>query len=107
MYLKYGEYDKTSDLLHCKKLLDIYHEKHKPSDDPSSDTASTNRVNCNPTNTYPLPFNAYNLDEENQVDPSDIKVNEIETPSPSTNQLNLSEEEVNKEKEKIVEKIFG
>jgi hypothetical protein len=105
LYRKYGEFDKAQDLLHCKNLLSIYHAKHKPIDD-SSDTSSSNRVNCNPTNTYPLPFNAYNLDEENQVCPNDVKVNEVGT-LPSTNQLNLSEEELNKEKEKIVEKLFG
>jgi hypothetical protein len=107
LYRKYGVYEKTQDLLHCKNLLDIYHEKHKITTDTTSNTEPGNRLNCNPANTYPLPFNAYNLDEEHPVNPNDIKVNEIDKPLSPTNQLDFNEEEANKEKEKIVEKIFG
>ena len=87
----------------------MYYQKNKALD--SSDT-STNKANCNPANTYPLAFNAYNLDaEENIVAPTDVKVKEIETSIeeelPQNENSSLNEEDINREKEKIVSKIFG
>ncbi len=63
MYEKCGEYDNQMDVAHCKALLETL---KKNQEDLANKTSSSNQnVNANPVKMYPLPFNAYNLDEEN------------------------------------------
>ena len=102
-------------MLHCKSLLDIYHQKNNP----TASSVSSNQVNCNANKTYPLAFNAYNLDEETPpLSTSEIRVTtsacstevSMTTITANTNETSnaeLSQEEAQKEKEKIVEKLFG
>ncbi len=111
MFKKYGEYDKTNDLLHCKSLLEIYQLQNKPVES----SVSSNQVNYNANRTYPLAFNAYKLDEEKAVNINDVNVKTSEVnqeagqvEAKDEKQVNQLTDEENKiEKDKIVEKIFG
>jgi hypothetical protein len=49
------------DVIHCKALLESYRQVQE---ELAKKTVNQQQVNCQPINTYPLPFNAYSLDEE-------------------------------------------
>lgn len=59
MYKKYGPYDNSMDVVRCKALLEIYKE-NQAEHTSESKNAQINVVN----RTYPLAYNAYNLDEK-------------------------------------------
>jgi hypothetical protein len=61
LYKKFGEYDNQLDVVHCRALLESYRQQQ---DELAKKTQNQQQVNCQPINTYPLPFNAYNLDAE-------------------------------------------
>ena len=102
LYTTFGQYDNQMDVIHCKALLEQYKQTQQ---EYVKNTSNQQQVNSNPIKTYPLPFNAYNLDEEK--------------PSSSTSSVNsslkaeekpeekLSEQEKQIEKDKIIDKIFG
>ena len=78
LFTKYGAFDNTSDVIHLKALLDTYNQLHRPDTITPSKTIDTSvtvstghnntKVCKNPIDTYPLPYNAYNLDEAKKED---------------------------------------
>lgn len=120
MYEKYGVYDNSEDLKCCIELLELYKQTQK-----SIITDTSNQVNYNPTKTYPLAFNAYNLDEENPVCylkncffllwyslkwilfKNNLSKNDKKEDLEPKKEDELNEEEVKKEKERIVDTLFG
>jgi hypothetical protein len=62
LYKKYGVYDNSEDLKVCIELVELYKQTQK-----AIIMDTSNHVNYNPVKTYPLAFNAYNLDEEKPV----------------------------------------
>ncbi len=106
---KHGVYDNSSDLVVCSELL----SKYKQAQNEIEAITSKNSSNTHSfTKTYPLAYNAYNLDEDS---PSKKK-NKGNKSSASGHDELLKDEEKNartspqateKEKEDIVKKIFG
>lgn len=112
LFQKFGAYDNAADLAVCRELLANYKETQAKLEA----ITSTNSINTHSYKTYPLPYNAYKLDEESPVK----KKNKTSRNAMSSKQSVAVEEEghqvvdVNgpeivssKEKEEIVNKIFG
>jgi hypothetical protein len=63
LYKKYGVYDKLTDEIHCKALLELYQQNQQ-----AQMAENVNQmVTSNPVKTYPFGYNQYNLDEEKPV----------------------------------------
>jgi hypothetical protein len=69
LFDKYGPYDITEDLEFARSLLQSYHDEQKKlyPDKESNDNKTLD--------TYPLPFNAYDLDKEKKEDKTVIYPN--------------------------------
>lgn len=102
LYQTMGEYDSQADVTHCKALLEAYKKRQE---EIAMLTSNQQQVNCNPVRTYPLAFNAYNLDEEKK--PVDVDTVRVELDSKKEETASMSTEEKEKEKEKVIESIFG
>ena len=111
MYHKYGQYDSSSDLKECYALI----KKYKESQVEYSSFTSNKQ--------YPLPFNAYKLDEDKSHVQfwillkflkfklifiySKNKTNETSIPVLETNSNENDLLKIEKEKKDIVDKLFG
>ena len=60
LFKKYGVYDKEKDLLTCKALLEMYQNNQQA----ASEQAKALNKNVPVNKTYPLAYNAYNLDND-------------------------------------------
>lgn len=123
LYKKYGNYDNQFDLIHCKALLETFKQTESGT---SNETANLQINSIN--KTYPLPFNAYDLENKassSSLESSDkkdestetlVKSDEIKTIT-GDNKLNQVEIDDDKNqtttlnsqdrKEKTLEKIFN
>ena len=99
LYATFGVYDNRTDVIHCKALLETYRQTQE---EFVKNTSNQQNVNCNPVKTYPLPFNAYNLDDEKPADINTKVEKRDEAPVKE-----MSEEEKKAEKERVIDTIFG
>ena len=105
---KHGVYDNSADLIVCSELL----SKYKQTQTEIEAISSKNSTNTHSfTKTYPLAYNAYNLDE---VSPSKKKNKRSNLSAKNDERVRDEEEKARsspptseKEKEEIVNKIFG
>lgn len=115
---KYGHYDHKDDLTHCQTLLEVYRSQQ------TALTSSANKSNnfqmsYTSIKTYPLAFNAYGLDQEDDEKQSMEKekgqlngnkpTNDDEkdqNTEDSENQKDESHLPNEKEKEEMINKIF-
>ncbi len=107
---KHGVYDNSADLVVCSDLLSKYKQVQTEIEAITSKNSSNTHSF---TKTYPLAYNAYNLDEDS---PSKKKNKGSKSSASRPYDETLKDEEKNartsppateKEKEEIVKKIFG
>jgi len=55
----YGPYDQTQDYIQCQAMLEIYKQNQQAAEEAAKAKSAINAI---PVKTYPLGFNAYNLD---------------------------------------------
>lgn len=103
LYKKYGEYDNTTDLETCMKLLTKYKEEQKELTRINGENSQNKHKFVTPK-TYSLPFNAYKMDEEKKKNEK-TKKSEAKTSSDSIEEV--SPEEKKRQKEEVMQKIFG
>ncbi len=109
LFKKHGAYNNNSDLIECNEFLSKY---KKTQAEIETITAKNSKNTHSFTNTYPLAYNAYNLDEES---PSKKKNKDTKSSDTNSNdkitdekeKARISLETSEKEKEEIVKKIFG
>lgn len=110
LFSKHGVYDNSADLIICSELL-LNYKQTQAKFEAITDKSSLNTNSF--TKTYPLAYNAYNLDEESKQK----KKNKSRKPSNSSadDRKAKDKEEIGQdspetfenEKEEIVKKIFG
>jgi len=111
LFKKYGVYDKEKDLLTCKALLEIYQQNQQAANEQAKNNNTTNI----PVNkTYPLAYNAYNLDSKDSNNDNQTS-SLITTTTNNTDRDNNNKKEEDKnlvnivneqEKADITQKIF-
>lgn len=100
LFVKYGDYEKTEDLNYCMNNLNEYKEIQARIDSNIKQNAHSFKQE----KTYPLPFNAYKLDEEKKLRNSKKPIQNEKLNSdadPKNKEVTLEE------REEIVQKIFG
>lgn len=98
----HAEYDHEEDLKTCKNLLENYQKAQK---ELNNNSDNQQQINKN-LKTYPLAFNAYNLDKK-KVKDNIQKVKEMRKSEVIKNQDKTVEENAEQNKEEFLKKIFG
>lgn len=94
----YGTYDHGEDLKICKDLLEKYQKTQNELNRNSDNEQQINKT----LKTYPLAFNAYNLDK-NKVKNNVEKVKDMRRGETRENQNKTTEQN----KKEVLKKIFG
>jgi len=105
LFKKHGIYDKSRDLIHCKALLEVYKQHQEIAEQTKKQS-----VNSVPIKTYPLAYNAYNLDQKEDVNKatasSTVTSSTTDEHKPQAVTIEANKELNEKEKEEFIEKLF-
>lgn len=96
--------------MHCRALLEVYKQNQEAAEEVKQKQQSINTS----IKTYPLGYNAYNLDKNDtataETTTSNNKANKDEINSPKTSQINSTTSNENKidqvERDEFIRKLF-